>query len=118
MAAGAAEIWSGDGGRNPIEPLGSLGEYWASSGASSPERRRVNGAESAAEAPRRFANCSASRRRRGSGTAAWASTMSRDPSSGRTGSAVLTRVRSIASGVIASKGDTPVAASKRISASA
>jgi hypothetical protein len=79
-------IWSGDGGRKPIELRGSGGVNWASSGISRRTGATTNGAVSLTTPLSRLANCSASRRSRGSGTAAWASSMSRVPSSGRTGS--------------------------------
>jgi hypothetical protein len=111
-------IWSGDGGRKPIELRGSGGVNWASSGISRRTGATTNGAVSLTTPLSRLANCSASRRSRGSGTAAWASSMSRVPSSGRTGSDALMRARSTASGVRPSKAVVPVTASKMMSASA
>ena len=109
---------SGEGALKPIEFLGESGSNCDSKGISSEPGRTTSGLASPTTAPRRDENCSALRRRRGSGTAAWASTMSSVPSSSRTGSGVSRRARKMASGVVPSYAAEPVTASKRMSASA
>ena len=81
----APVIWSGDGVRKPMDVLGSSAVRCPSSGKADDDGVITSGAPSVTTALSRLLNCPASRRSTGSGTAAWARSMSSVPSSGRIG---------------------------------